>query len=90
MKNPNITNTHKFTEGDSIKHICDIVAIDDSHYLLAFYEGLLRTSKDQLINHYQKGKEVSSLCHVTDSLYLVGFLFDGLILWNELTDQLLF
>jgi hypothetical protein len=57
--------------------------------LLAALKGLLKTNKDQLINHYHKGKWVRSLCHVTDSLYLVGFRQgDGLILWNELTDQL--
>jgi hypothetical protein len=53
-------------------------------------EGLLKTTKDQLIKHFHKGRWVSSLCHVTDSLYLVGFREgDGLILWNEQTDQLL-
>ena len=52
-------------------------------------KGLLKTTKDQLINHYHKGKWVRSLCHVTDSLYLIGFYWDGLILWNEQTDQLL-
>jgi hypothetical protein len=58
--------------------------------LLAAYKGLLKTTKDQLINHYHKGKWVRSLCHVTHSLYLVGFDGgDGLILWNEQTDQLL-
>jgi hypothetical protein len=57
--------------------------------LVAAYKGLLKTTKDQLINHYHKGKWVRSLCHVTHSLYLVGFWSDGLILWNELTDQLL-
>ena len=50
----------------------------------------MKTTKDQLINHYHKGKWVRSLCHVTHSLYLVGFNYDdGLILWNEQTDQLL-
>ena len=58
--------------------------------MVAALEGLLKTTKDQLINHYHKGKSVRSLCHVTDSLYLVGFYEgDGLILWNEQTDQLL-
>jgi hypothetical protein len=58
--------------------------------LVAAYEGLLKTTKDQLINHYHKGKVVRSLCHVTHSLYLVGlYEGDGLILWNEQTDQLL-
>ena len=40
-----------------------------------------------MIKHYHKGKFVLSLSHVTDSLYLVWFRFDGLILWNEQTDQ---
>jgi hypothetical protein len=59
--------------------------------LLAADEGLLKTTKDQLINHYYKGKRVRSLSHVTDSLYLVGFYFGagGLILWNEQTDHML-
>jgi hypothetical protein len=57
--------------------------------MLAAFSGLLKTTKDQLINHYHKGKRVTSLCHVTHSLYLVGSYSDGLILWNEQTDQLL-
>ena len=43
MKNSNITSTHEFKEGHSIY---DIVAIDDTHYLLAASEGLLKTTKD--------------------------------------------
>jgi hypothetical protein len=86
MKTSTVTDTHKFTEGYNIR---DIIAIDETHYLLAGYKGLLKTTKDQLINHYYKGKSVISLCHVTHSLYLVGFYNDGLILWNEQTDQLL-
>jgi hypothetical protein len=78
-----ITHTHKFTEGGSIS---DIIAIDDTHYLLAAYEGLLKTTKDQIINHYHKGKGVKSLCHMTESIYLVGSSDDGLILWNEERD----
>ena len=75
-----ITHTHKFTEGDNIY---DIIAFDDTHYLLAAIEGLLKATKKKLIKHYHKGKWVRSLCHVTHSFYLVGFLRDGLILWNE-------
>ena len=86
MKTSTVTHTHEFTEGYNIR---DIIAIDETHYLLAAYRGLLKTTKDQLINHYHKGKWVRSLCHVTHSLYLVGFGGDGLILWNEQTDQLL-
>jgi hypothetical protein len=44
IKNSNITNTHKFKEaGDGIY---DIVAIDDTHYLVAADRGLLKTTKD--------------------------------------------
>jgi hypothetical protein len=43
MKNSNITSTHVFIEGSNI---WDIVAIDDTHYLLAAYKGLLKTTKD--------------------------------------------
>jgi hypothetical protein len=47
----------------------------------------LKITKDKLIKHYHKGKYVTSLCHVTDSLYLVGFFSNGLILWNEHRSQ---
>ena len=83
MKTSTVTHTHKFTEGS---YIYDIIAIDETHYLVAALEGLVKTTKDQLINHYHKGKSVRSLCHVTHSLYLVGFLVNGLILWNEKKD----
>ena len=43
MKNSNITSTHLFKEGDNIR---DIVAIDDSNYLLAVYKGLMRATKN--------------------------------------------
>jgi hypothetical protein len=43
-----ITSTHKFTEGG---YICDIVAIDETRYLVAALHGLLKTTKDQLIRH---------------------------------------
>ena len=43
IKNKNITSTHRFEEAGSIT---DIVAIDDTHYLLAALRGLLKTTKD--------------------------------------------
>ena len=43
MKNSNITSTHEFKEGGTIR---DVVAIDDTHYLLAARYGLLKTTKD--------------------------------------------
>ena len=43
MKNTNITSTHRFWEGGIIY---DIVAIDDTHYLLAVDDGLLKTTRD--------------------------------------------
>jgi hypothetical protein len=44
IKNSNITSSHRFKEGGY--DIQDIVAIDDTHYLLAAREGLLKTTKD--------------------------------------------
>jgi hypothetical protein len=86
-----ITSSHQFKEAGL--DISDIIAIDDTHYLLACFKGLLKTTKDQLIEHYYNGKMVKSLCHVTDSLYLVGLLchvwdslngvYAGLVVWNE-------
>jgi hypothetical protein len=64
-----------------------MIAIDDTNYLLAAEKGLLKTTKDQLVKHYYNGKAVESICHITDSLYLVGSRNDGLNLWNEQTDQ---
>ena len=49
IDNSNISSSHEFEEGDSIY---DIIAIDDTHYLLADMRGLLKTTKDQLIKHY--------------------------------------
>ena len=86
MNTSTVTHTHELREASDIY---DIAAIDGTHYLLAALRGVLKTTKDKLINHYHIVKEVRSLCHVADSLYLVGFWYDGLILWNEQTDQLL-
>jgi hypothetical protein len=80
-----ITHTHKFTEGSYIQ---DLLVIDDSNYLIAAFDGLFKTTKDQLIKCYYKGKWIRSLCHITDSIYLLGFnpthwfSNDGLIVWN--------
>jgi hypothetical protein len=50
----------------------------------------MKTTKDQLINHYHIWDTVTSLCHITDSVYLVGFLNFKLIVWNEKTAYKLF
>ena len=55
IKTCNIMSAHRFTEEDII---LDIIAIDDTHYLLAASKGLLKTTKDKLISRYHKGKEV--------------------------------
>ena len=49
IKTLNITSSHRFTE---TSRILDILAIDDSHYLLCTLNGLMKTTKDQLIKHY--------------------------------------
>ena len=84
MKTSTITSINWFIEEG---HIHDMIAIDDANYLLAAEKGLLKTTKDQLVKHYYKGKAVESICHITHSFYLVGSRNDGLNLWNEHTDQ---
>ena len=52
IKNSNITSTHIFKEASNCA-INDIVAIDDTHYLLATdWGGLLKTTKDKLLKNY--------------------------------------
>ena len=84
-----ITHTQQFEE--EIGRIYDIIAIENSqHLLLAGYRGLLKATQDQVIKHYFQGQQVISICHAGDSIYLVGFYNDGLIVWNEQTNQQLF
>ena len=83
IKNSIITSSHEFEEGFTIY---DIIAINGTDYLLAAWEGLLKTSKDKLIKHYFKWKVVSSLCHITESIYLLGFYSNPLVVWDEKTD----
>jgi hypothetical protein len=82
INNSIITSSHRFKDGGGI---FDILAIDDTHYLLAALDGLLKTTKDHLIKHYFNGECVFSLCHITEAIYLVGFS-DKLIVWDEKTD----
>jgi hypothetical protein len=59
MKNSNITSTFRFYEAGH--HIHDIVAIDDTHYLLGADDGLLKTTKISSSNIIIKDR-VSTLC----------------------------
>jgi hypothetical protein len=49
LKTSNLTSTHEFKEGGSIH---DVLPLDGSHYLLATFRGLLKTTTDQLVSHY--------------------------------------
>jgi hypothetical protein len=51
--------------------------------LLATFAGLLKTTKDKLIRQCFKENEVRSLCHISDSIYLIGVYKIGLIVWDE-------
>jgi hypothetical protein len=50
----------------------------------------MKATKDQAIKHYFEGKDASSICHIAESFYLVGFAEIGLKVWNEQTDQQVF
>ena len=71
-----ITSTHKFNEGGDIN---DMLAIDDTNFLLATAQGLLRTTRDQVVKHYYKGKTARAVCHIADSTYLVGLENENMI-----------
>ena len=43
-------------------------------------------SRDPLIKHYYGGKDVRALCHIKDSIYLVGFNDYRMKVWDEQTD----
>ena len=60
-----------------------MVAIDDAHYLIATWDGLLKTTKDKLLKNYYKRQSIRSICHVADSLYLLGIVGSNLVLWDE-------
>ena len=47
------------------------------------------TTKGQAIKNYFQGKGVESICHIAESLYLVGSCY-RLIVWDEHSDQQLF
>ena len=70
LTNLPITSTHKFNEGGDIN---DMLAIDDTNFLLATAQGLLRTTRDQVVKHYYKAKTARAVCHIVDSIYLVGY-----------------
>ena len=88
IQNLEITHTSQFQE---IARIHDILQINDSQQLLlAGAEGLLKATKDQVIKHYFKQEPIITICHIAESVYLVGFEKDGLTVWKEQTDQQLF
>ena len=87
MGTSSVTSTHSWIQAVGI---CDMVAIDDTFCMLAVRRGLLKAAYDQLIKHYHEGESVSSLCHLADSMYLVGFTYDGLVVWDEKKDEQLF
>ena len=66
-------------------YISDIVAIDEAHFLLASTARILKATKDQEIKKYSISGSINCLCHIADSIYLVGS-FDGLKVWDEKND----
>ena len=64
-----ITNSCCVIKSDKIS---EIVAVDDTHFLLATGIGLFKTTKDQMLAHYFKWELITSLFHISDSIYLVG------------------
>ena len=66
-----------------------MIGIENSEELfIAGFDGVLRAKKDQAIKHYFEWAGVGCISHISESLYLVGH--NGLIVWDEQTDQELF
>ena len=64
--------------------------VDSQQLLLAGERGILKaTMKGQAIKNYFQN-QVNTICHIEESIYLVGFYSNGLKVWNEKTDQELF
>lgn len=89
IKELKIIHTKQFEE---IGNIYNIIAIEDSEQLLLVgTKGLMKATKDQAIKHYFQGKRLLSICLISESFYLLGFYKDdGLIVWNEHSDQQLY
>ena len=79
------THTHDFKGAGGINDILEIGDNENRHFLLAANLGLLKSTRDQLVSHALKSMKVTALCHMSDSLYLVG-LNSKLIVWNEQSD----
>lgn len=69
-----------------------MIAIEKSEQLLlAGQGGILKATKNHAIKYYFSEKPAVSICHITESIYLVALWDDEfLIAWNEKTDQKLF
>jgi hypothetical protein len=77
--------------------INDIVAFDDTHFLLGAREGLFKTTKDHILKRYQNKELISNICHIADSFYLLGLnnfskhdLKEQLFVWDEHTGEELY
>jgi hypothetical protein len=79
IKSSNVTSSKRFKF--KATRLFDVLAIDNTQYLLATDDGLFKTTKDKLIEDYHYGYDASCLCHVADSIYLLGS-----IVWDEKTD----
>ena len=70
IKNYEITHTVRFKEGGEA--INDILPIDNTHYMIAGFKGLLKATKDKLVKVYYKDQYVVTLHHLSGSYYLIG------------------
>jgi hypothetical protein len=90
-----ITSSHEFSYLGFTIH--EIVAIDDAHLLLGTNEGLKKAKKDQILKHFYEGRNVSNICLIADSFYLLGLnnfskhdLKEQLCVWDEHTGEELY
>jgi hypothetical protein len=87
MTSSTITYTWEIKEA---VHFLDILAIDETHLFIAHSRGLLKAYQGKIVAQYYQNEYVELLCHISDSIYFVGLYGNGLVVWNEQTDQELF
>ena len=55
--------------------------------MLATKDGLCKTTREQMLAQWFKGEVTNTVCHLSDSMFLVAFKLNKLIVWDEALNQ---
>ena len=84
LKKKDFVSSHRFEQGSHINEVSQIIL--GSQYLLGTSKGILHSSRDTLVKHYFEGTKITALCHIRNTLYLVGGR-DNLFVWDLQEDK---